>query len=189
MRPGFAQQSDHLDFDALKCYIAEISTGLVSLENLNNFQRTLDGMVAVKARFNSREEAERVYLLLSKGTFPWSINMLESTFWLHLPPSMQYTLTIPAAQYSAQTLQWDSLVESIKHRNACNLFITELRAVDVVQMRIVGNVKEAVGALKVRVESLAAGEKIEGWHPSLGHSRSQFIRAVCRPRYGRILAW
>ncbi|KAF4598547.1 hypothetical protein EYR38_006951 [Pleurotus pulmonarius] len=188
MRPGFAQQSGHLDFDALSCYIAEISTGLVSLENLNNFQKTLDGMVTVKARFNSREEAERVYLLLSKGTFPWSINMLESTFWLHLPALMQYTLTIPAAQYSAQKHQWDSLVESIKHRNACNLFITGLRAVDVVQMRIVGNVKEAVGALKVRVENLAAGEKIEGWHPSLGHSRSQFIRAVVEDTGGFLRA-
>ncbi|KDQ28079.1 hypothetical protein PLEOSDRAFT_1010550, partial [Pleurotus ostreatus PC15] len=57
-----------------------------------------------------------------------------------------------------------------------------------VQIRLVGKVREAVGALKVRVEHLAAGEKIEGWHPSLGHSKSQFIRAVVQDTGGFLSA-
>ncbi|KDQ28025.1 hypothetical protein PLEOSDRAFT_28175 [Pleurotus ostreatus PC15] len=59
---------------------------------------------------------------------------------------------------------------------------------DIVRMRLLGKVKEAVGALKVRVENLAAGEKIEGWHPSLGHSKSRFIHTVAQETGGFLRA-
>ncbi|KDQ28024.1 hypothetical protein PLEOSDRAFT_1065341 [Pleurotus ostreatus PC15] len=59
---------------------------------------------------------------------------------------------------------------------------------DVVRMRLLGKVKEAVGALKVRVENLAAGEKIEGWHPSLGYQKSQFVRTVAQDTGGFLRA-
>ncbi|KAF4599801.1 hypothetical protein EYR40_006903 [Pleurotus pulmonarius] len=183
-----AQQSDRFAIDSLRQYIVGISPSLISLEETSNSLKSLDGIVTVEARFASRGEAERVHLLLGDGTFPRSTNIKETMFWMHLPAPLQYTLTIPAAQYSAQKHQWDSLVESIKDRNACNLFITELRAMDAVQMRLNGKVREAVGALKVRVENLAAGEKIEGWHPSLGHSKSQFIRAVVEDTGGFLRA-
>ncbi|KAF9501566.1 hypothetical protein BDN71DRAFT_1426661 [Pleurotus eryngii] len=142
------QQDDQFVIGSLRRHIAGISPGLVSLGESNKPQKPVDGIVTVEAHFDSREEADRVSQLLGDGTFPRNMNIKESMFWLHLPAPVQYTLTIPASQYSAQKHQWDSLGESIKDQNACNLAITELRSMDVVQIRLVGKVREAVGALK-----------------------------------------
>ncbi|KAJ8696704.1 hypothetical protein PTI98_006551 [Pleurotus ostreatus] len=188
MRQPVTQQRDQEVMDALRWHIAAISNGLQSLDEVNNGQKTLDGIATVKARFESSDAAERVHHTLSDGTFARSMGIKESVFWVHLPVPMQYTITVPTAQYAAQKHQWDALVESIKDKSACNLVIHEQRNMDVVRMRLLGKVKEAVGALKVRVENLAAGEKIEGWHPSLGYQKSQFVRTVAQDTGGFLRA-
>jgi len=45
-------------------------------------------------------------------------------------------------------------------------------------MHLSGSEKEAIGALKVRVETLIAGEKVEGWHMTLGRPNNIFLRSV-----------
>ncbi|KAL4259106.1 RING-type E3 ubiquitin transferase [Pleurotus pulmonarius] len=188
MRQPVTQQSDQSVMEALRRHIDFVSDSLESFDEVRNGQKTLDGIATVKARFESSEAAERVHGSLSDGAFARRMGIKESVFWVHLPVPMQYTITIPAAQYAAQKHQWDALVESIKDKSACNLVINEQRKMDVVRMRLLGKVKDAVGALKVRVENLAAGEKIEGWHPSLGYSKSQFVRTVAQDTGGFLRA-
>ncbi|KAF9495266.1 hypothetical protein BDN71DRAFT_884780 [Pleurotus eryngii] len=188
MRQPVTQQRDQEVINVLRLRVADISDGLQSLDEVSSAQKTLDGISTVKARFESSDAAERVHHTLSDGTFARSMGIKESVFWVHLPVPMQYTITVPNAQYAAQKHQWDALVESIKDKSACNLVIHEQRNMDVVRMRLLGKVKEAVGALKVRVENLAAGEKIEGWHPSLGYSKSQFVRTVAQDTGGFLRA-
>ncbi|KAG5219398.1 ATP-dependent RNA helicase [Salix suchowensis] len=186
MRQPVTQQRDQEVINVLRLRVADISDGLQSLDEVSSAQKTLDGITTVKARFESSDAAERVHHTLSDGTFARSMGIKESVFWVHLPVPMQYTITVPNAQYAAQKHQWDALVESIKDKSACNLVIHEQRNMDVVRMRLLGKVKEAVGALKVRVENLVAGEKIEGgtrlW------VLEEPVRPHRRARYGRLPA-
>lgn len=66
---------------------------------------------------------------------------------------------------------------NIKDRKACNLLVNELR--NCVQVRVTGTVKPAIGALKVQVENLTKGDKVEGWHRLLaGPPGDAFARRV-----------
>ncbi|KIJ15160.1 hypothetical protein PAXINDRAFT_77956 [Paxillus involutus ATCC 200175] len=49
---------------------------------------------------------------------------------------------------------------------------------NIVRIRLSGSAKEAMGAMKVRVENLAKGEMVEGWHRSFCFSNNPFLRRV-----------
>ncbi|KAG9312712.1 hypothetical protein JVU11DRAFT_7139 [Chiua virens] len=128
------------------------------------------GPVSARGYFSSWDEAHMAYTRLSGQRY------CQQAIWLRLPNPMHYTLVIPMEQYRAQTAQWDSLLESTKDQQACVLHVRESGAV--VRIQLSGSVKEATGAMKVRVENLARGEKVEGWHRSLGISGNPFVLRV-----------
>ncbi|KAG1819232.1 uncharacterized protein BJ212DRAFT_1268100 [Suillus subaureus] len=130
----------------------------------------IDGIVLVRARFSSWEDANVVHTRLLNHRIG------NVSFWLRLPNPTQYSITISTEQFRAQKSLWDALIGSIKDKRVCMLHIHEQGAV--VRMRLSGSKKEAIGALKVRVESLIAGEKVEGWHMTLGHPNNIFLRSV-----------
>ncbi|KAG9221039.1 hypothetical protein CCMSSC00406_0002361 [Pleurotus cornucopiae] len=185
--PFITPYSDSDTLDSLRRHVGRLSAGLTSFEEASSTRNRLNGVVTVKVRFESRFKAERAHKLLSNGTLPGNMGMKESTFWLHLPEPLQYTSSIPLAQYSAQKSQWDSLAESIKDAGACN-FVVDKRAADVVRIRLLGKAKTAMGAFKVRIESLVAGEKIEGWHLSFGYPNNDFIQSIPRQTGGFLRA-
>ncbi|KAI9566640.1 hypothetical protein HD554DRAFT_1102897 [Boletus coccyginus] len=131
---------------------------------------TMDGVVSARAHFSSWDEAHAAYTCLLDKRYG------NQTIWLRLPDPMYFTLVIPAEQYKAQKAQWDFLLSSIKDRRACTLNVRDTG--NVVHIRLSGSVKEATGALKVRVENLARGEKVDGWHRSLGFSGNHFVTRV-----------
>ncbi|KAI9566657.1 hypothetical protein HD554DRAFT_1105139 [Boletus coccyginus] len=131
---------------------------------------TMDGVVSARAHFSSWDVAHAAYTCLLDKRYG------NQTVWLRLPDPMHFTLVIPAEQYKAQKAQWDSLLSSIKDRRACTLNVRDTG--NVVHIRLSGSVKEATGALKVRVENLARGEKVDGWHRSLGFSGNHFVTRV-----------
>ncbi|KAJ7589566.1 hypothetical protein C8J56DRAFT_889107 [Mycena floridula] len=143
------------------------------------------GKVSIKAQFASWELSQRARESLEDKTFDFIDN---ASFWLHLPVPLRYIITIPPEQYAAQHLQWDSLLESITDRKACNLLVNECEVPipggtkSMVRLRLSGSEKQAVGALKVRVESLAAGEKLDGWHPSFSLASNPFLLELNRHR-------
>lgn len=131
---------------------------------------TMEGTVSARAHFSSWDEAHTAYTRLSDKRYD------NLPIWLRLPDPMYFTLVIPMEQYKAQKGQWDSLSSSIKDRRACTLNVRE--SGNVVHIRLSGSVKEATGALKVRVENLARGDKVEGWHRSFGFSGNPIVPRV-----------
>ncbi|KAK0239865.1 hypothetical protein EDD85DRAFT_823594 [Armillaria nabsnona] len=101
----------------------------------------------------------------------------NSVFWLRIAPRALYTITIPSGQYRAQETLWEELQGNIKDRKACNIIIRELNGGDC-RIQVSGTVKAALGALKVRVESLAAGEKIDGWHDHLTYPQARLVQKI-----------
>ncbi|KAG1737523.1 uncharacterized protein EDB91DRAFT_481482 [Suillus paluster] len=129
-----------------------------------------DGIVLVRARFSSWDDAHTVHTRLINHRIG------NVSFWFRLPNPTQYSITISAEQFRAQKSLWDALINGIKDKRACMLHVHEQGPV--VRMRLSGSKKEAIGALKVRAESLIAGEKVEGWHMTLGYPNNKFARSV-----------
>ncbi|KAG6379491.1 hypothetical protein JVT61DRAFT_9981 [Boletus reticuloceps] len=131
---------------------------------------TIEGVVHARAHFSTWDEAHTAHTRLSQKRYG------NQPTWFRLPDPMYFTLVIPPEQYKAQKAQWDSLLSSIKDRKACTLNVRDFG--NAVSIRLSGSVKEATGALKVRVENLARGDKVEGWHRSLGISGNPFVSHV-----------
>ncbi|KAG8216297.1 hypothetical protein J3R82DRAFT_6360 [Butyriboletus roseoflavus] len=131
---------------------------------------TMEGVVSARAYFSSWDDAHTAYTSLSDKRYG------HQPVWLRLPDPMHFTLVIPVEQYKAQRAQWESLLGSIKDRRACTLNVRE--SGNIVRIQLSGSVKEATGALKVRVENLARGDKVEGWHRSLGNPGNPFVLRV-----------
>ncbi|KAF8075981.1 hypothetical protein FPV67DRAFT_1469945, partial [Lyophyllum atratum] len=106
-----------------------------------------DGRVQVRVRFETWHHAEGArWLLMDK---PYGPTNPLLTFSLAKP--IHYMSVIPKQQYNAQKrVELDMLTEEL------------------VRIRVGGEDNKAVGALKVRVETLAAGERLDAtyWHKS-----------------------
>ncbi|KZP14856.1 hypothetical protein FIBSPDRAFT_751261, partial [Athelia psychrophila] len=121
------------------------------------------GTYSARVHFGSRTQTEDVFNSCDQQYFPFIGN---STFcWLRLPDPFQYTITISAPQYHAQRKPWNDLLATVQDKEGLKLWIARRHGMLVI--RVVGEDKSAVGSLKVRVERIAAGEKLEGWHPLL----------------------
>ena len=97
-------------------------------------------------------------------------------------------ITIPISQYRAQKKVWGALLEAVKDGDGRKLNIEVRDKVAVISVN--GEDKKAVGPLKVRVESIVAGEKLGRWHLSLSQKLADcvfqdtgtFLRIDCRLR-------
>ncbi|KAK0483859.1 hypothetical protein IW261DRAFT_985039 [Armillaria novae-zelandiae] len=132
------------------------------------------GVLSIRARFKTWDDAKKVHDALLDRRFSYICN---SMFWLRIPPQALYTITIPSGQYRAQETLWKELQGNIKDRKACNIIIRELNGGSH-RVQVSGTVKAALGALKVRVESLAAGEKIDRWHDHLAYPQAQLVQQI-----------
>ncbi|KAI0050159.1 hypothetical protein FA95DRAFT_690037 [Auriscalpium vulgare] len=144
---------------------------LVEFESAPDYDR---GNMSVLARFTSWEDADNARKAIDGQKFHFLGN---SPMWLKLRDPLFFTVNIPSAQYRAQLEQWNFLSNSIKDRRACNLVTNEQGVF--VRIQLNGSIKQAVGALKVRVENLVRGEKVDGWHATFqGPAGSAFLRTV-----------
>ncbi|KAG6886512.1 hypothetical protein C0995_007299 [Termitomyces sp. Mi166 len=134
---------------------------------ITSFDRDIDkdfkGTVTIKVRFENWEDANTARASLEgkrlRSDYP--------TFRLHLPPPLHFTSTIPIQQYQAQQRLWDSLASTSSDKGPW-VYINCPPAREVTTIRLSGDDKKLVGALKVRVETLVAGEKLDAtyWHRS-----------------------
>ncbi|PBK60851.1 hypothetical protein ARMSODRAFT_679436 [Armillaria solidipes] len=150
-------------FSQLRSHIDCVGGVEVHSFDITSRGNTGAGILSVRVRFDSWESAKTVGDLLVNRRFDFIGN---SFFWFKLPPQELYTIIIPQPQYRAQTILWTELQESIKDRKACNLFIHQMPLGDF-RVQVSGAARAAIGALKVRVERLAAGEKFDQWHQHL----------------------
>ena len=132
---------------------------MATYENLT--PKPVDGNVRVKVEFETWEDAKRAYESIHDKRLQNS-----PIFRAALPNPLQYTILIPKQQYDAQKKQWDSLSEKTPGRDAH--VHTRVGNRGDIFIQVQGQDKKAVGSLKVRVEHLVAGERLdpEFWHPS-----------------------
>ncbi|TEB29221.1 hypothetical protein FA13DRAFT_1734886 [Coprinellus micaceus] len=159
--------------------------GTMFLEQLKVYLR-LDGYVADSltiielqaasgrmkgtARFPSQESLKRAADRLNRGMPNWpKIRVLEQH---------QYCISISNAQYRAQKAQWDSMTETARGKKAF-IRINERRNGQVF-VNVEGSEEKEVGELKVRVESLVAGERLgaEHWHNTYAHAAKALFDRV-----------
>ncbi|KAJ7063544.1 hypothetical protein C8F01DRAFT_1055945 [Mycena amicta] len=139
----------------------------------------IEGNITVKCRFTSWEAAKRTEELFTGKQLVCLGNRFIRS---RLPNPHQYILSIPAQQYKSQRRLWDSLVDP----DAPNKKLVSIRIFSApnngrVQIRVVGEDKQAVGSLKVRVENLAGGEALprDLWHRSLKCAAgTQFLNSL-----------
>ena len=124
--------------------------------------------VRVQARFDSWELAKAARDSLDgkrlRPEFPF--------FRLWLPDPLHFVSTIPLQQYNAQKRQWDALATQREDKSQLRIQVPDnKRAV----IRVTGNDKKLVGSLKVRVETLVAGERLDAtcWHRSFNSKQGQ----------------
>ncbi|KAF5316287.1 hypothetical protein D9619_006811 [Psilocybe cf. subviscida] len=129
--------------------------------------RILDGIpngeTKYKIQFESYQYAKEAYDIMAR--YPAGQHN-SATFRCWLPKPKQHVTAIPLRQYKAQRRQWDAL--AAKEGTDAYVLVTP-GTKDVVFINAVGEDKKAAGPLKVRVESLIAGEKLDTtthWHPS-----------------------
>ncbi|KAK0501174.1 hypothetical protein EDD18DRAFT_1348678 [Armillaria luteobubalina] len=170
--------SSNFDIDAachqLQLQINKVAGGEVQSFDVTSRGDTEDGIVSVRVRFKTWECAKKVENALAHRFYSFIGN---SMFWLKLPQQQLYTIIIPSQQYRAQASLWTNLEASIKDPKACDLSIRKEPGGDF-RVQISGSVKAAIGALKVRIESLASGEKFDQWHELLALPSATLKRKI-----------
>ncbi|KAL0956535.1 hypothetical protein HGRIS_002676 [Hohenbuehelia grisea] len=124
-----------------------------------------EGVFSVDVKFDSPEQAQRAQMALANVELP----CIGKSYRTHLPDPMLYLLRIPKEQYRPQRDQWTELLRSVRGTEGCRMFLREEG--NVVRIRVAGSIKKVVGAVKLRVERLASGEMVAGWHRSMGFSK------------------
>ena len=138
--------------------------------------KPVDGNVRVKVQFETWQDAKKAYESVNDKRLYNS-----PIFHASLPNPLQYTIIIPKQQFEAQKKQWDSLSEKTPDRDAH--VQTKIGARGDVFIHVLGQDKKAVGSLKVRVEHMVAGERLdpEFWHPSfLSPNQRAFFDRIYR---------
>ncbi|KIL70489.1 hypothetical protein M378DRAFT_7318 [Amanita muscaria Koide BX008] len=126
-------------------------------------------------RFSTWEQAKKVYDSLEgiRSDFPFLRARLARPY--------QFLVHIPLRQYRAQKARWDSIAER-EDDNAVLVQITpSSNSSDRILIRVLGEDKTAVGALKVRIENLVAGQKLDEslWHRSfMTAAGRQFLDSI-----------
>ncbi|KAI5994130.1 hypothetical protein EDD15DRAFT_2366651 [Pisolithus albus] len=146
-----------------------VSGGLQSLETAS--VPDLNGLLSIRASFCSQDGALAVQKSLEDIGYGRHVGMR-----LRVPHPMDFTIRLGQEQYTAQKTQWDALMGSLKDPKACMLNIYKLG--NTVHIRLSGSQNDALGALKVKVENLARGETVQGWHRALAHPKNNFSKKV-----------
>ncbi|KAF8075984.1 hypothetical protein FPV67DRAFT_1444763 [Lyophyllum atratum] len=133
---------------------------------MNSFDHAgqdVDGRLTIRVRFESWDHAQRARDSLEGKR----LRPDHPYFRLSLPQPLHFISIIPVQQYDAQKRLWDSLADT-KHDKGPRVHINRVPERGIVRIRLSGDDKKAVGALKVRVETLVAGEKLDAtyWHRS-----------------------
>ena len=130
--------------------------------NIDNLPEPVNGKVRVKAYFDNWKDAKRAHDSLDGKQLDPNSPMFHTS----LPSPLQYKTMISLQQYEAQKRKWDAL--SKMSGSDALVQINRMEDQKVVYISVLGQDKKAVGSLKVRVEGMVAGERLDSkfWHPS-----------------------
>ncbi|KAG5652558.1 hypothetical protein H0H81_004567 [Sphagnurus paluster] len=124
--------------------------------------RDLDGIVSVRACFECWDQANAARISLEDKRFRSDSPKMR----MFLPPPLHFISTVPLEQFEAQKQLWESLANA--EDKGPRIHINRVEDRRIVRVRLSGDDRKVVGALKVRVETLLAGEKLDAtyWHRS-----------------------
>ncbi|KIY49309.1 hypothetical protein FISHEDRAFT_20366, partial [Fistulina hepatica ATCC 64428] len=154
---------------------------------LDNFEVTSkenpEGYIRFSATFATSDLAEKVHESLEGKRMWWTSNI---PIQIRLSERSFYAVTIPKAQYDAQRKRWSELEKkwsndsrSQEDKRACSLRVIH-RDDGKVVVRVVGEDNKTVGALKIRVDTLAAGDTCDHWHPGFASEHGDaFLKRLC----------
>lgn len=128
----------------------------------------LKGMMRVRAGFQSWDDAKRVHDYIETRK---PLGMVPC--YLDLPQPLSYVINIPQEQFDVQRVEWLQLQNSVAETKGCNFTYFAVQGRPIMRFRVSGSDQKAVGSLKLRVETLAKGEKIVGWHAQFGQQNSK----------------
>ncbi|EAU90699.2 RING finger protein [Coprinopsis cinerea okayama7 len=166
--PTYDLESEKQRLEARLAAYQPVKDSFETSENPNGLQ--------AKIKFESYEDAEKVYDAIQQGHFGSFPHFRPS-----LPKRHEYSITIPVAQYEAQRSRWDELADSNGDKKKA--FVTVKTVANGARMvvKVLGSDQEEVGVLKVRVEALVAGQRLDSnhWHSSFFSSDgSKFLERV-----------
>jgi hypothetical protein len=136
--------------------------------------------ISVRARFDSWELAK-----VARDSFDRKRLRPDFPFFrVWLPDPLHFISTIPLQQYRAQKRQWDALAAAREDKSSqLRIHVPDdKRAI----VRVTGDDKKIVGSLKVRVETLVAGERLDAtcWHRSFNSPKGQAFLAKVHSHTG-----
>jgi len=139
----------------------------------------------IKVQFSNWEDVKRAHDSVDKTKLPTGNGSMTPYLRAWHPKPLQYSIKIPGRQYEAQKKQWDALSEK-KPGSDVHLNVRIGQYGDVF-IQVMGEDKKAAGTLKVRVESMVAGEALDPshWHPSfmfMGRTRPLLDRIHAETR-------
>ena len=146
----------------------------------NLISESVNGKVRVKAYFDSWKDAKMAHDSLDGKQLDPNSPMFHTS----LPSALQYKTIVAFQQYEAQKGKWDALSESMTGSDA-HVQINMVEDRKTVLICVLGQDKKAVGSLKVRVEGMAAGERLDShfWHPSfLTHDGKAFFDHIYKDK-------
>ncbi|KZT20300.1 hypothetical protein NEOLEDRAFT_1245294 [Neolentinus lepideus HHB14362 ss-1] len=125
------------------------------------------GIVVVKARFESCSQAKVAYDHFETNPKPSCID--GATLCVSLPKRHWYSLCIPRQQYTAQRSVFDELVNKHGGTPDAKISVQEdmnYRPHRPIWLTLWGNDTKAVGALKIQLERVIEGERLDWWDTS-----------------------
>jgi hypothetical protein len=160
-------------FDLIHQHIAGLNGVRIDTYQILKRGDQVDGEVKVKVEFNDWEDAKLAHLTIDKQRI--GLASASPLYQCRLPKQLQYKITIPHQQFESQKQQRDALGEK---RGVDDPYV-RARTTDggFVFIEVVGKEKKTAGPLKVRVENMIAGEKLDAtfWHPSFVSPNSKSI--------------
>ncbi|KAF9441319.1 hypothetical protein P691DRAFT_813162 [Macrolepiota fuliginosa MF-IS2] len=165
-----SSHTSHEIFNALDARLRGLPGSTLNTFTLENSPRP--NFTSAKAIFGTWESAKSAHDNLKGRILGYNFPPLQ----VFLSDPYRFTLTLDEKQYDAQKTQWTELCKG-KDRET-NI---QIRTVDralagrKVIITLFGRDKKVVGALKVRIESMAAGQKLDAtyWHPTFKSAKGQ----------------
>jgi IBR domain, a half RING-finger domain/RING-type zinc-finger len=164
-------------YTALRREVDKVSAALPIAYNEDE-SKTQSGVVGLQARFQTWEQARGVRDKLAPRRLRY-IGEKRLTFSLEDP--FRYSTIISIQQYKAQERILKSIFDSCKDSSLARMQILSTDPTVPLRIEVYGSNKNFVGALKVRVEQVLAGERIFVWDPFFDSDNgAKFLDTISR---------
>lgn len=156
-------------FNELTAHLCSLPNSTLHTFSLKNSSQS--NSASAEAVFDSWEGAKSAHDSLEGKVLKHNFPPLR----LSLLDPYYFTLTLDEKQYNAQKSQWTELCSGEDKEATAKTRIVDQAGLPKVIISLSGHNKKAVGTLKVRVESMAAGQRLDStyWHPMLRSAGGQ----------------